>query len=48
VRIPFRERDVKRPLIEQLIEAQKPAHTTYILEFASRVRVGAALSKLDF
>lgn len=48
VRIPFRERDVKRPLIEQLIEAQKPAHTTYILEFATRVQVGAALSRLDF
>ena len=48
VRIPLRERDVKRPLIEQLIETHKPAHTNYILEFASRVRVDTALSKLDF
>ncbi len=47
VRIPMRERDVKRPLIEQLIEAQKPGHTNYILEFATRARVDA-LSKLDF
>lgn len=48
VRIPFRERDVKRALIEQLIETHKPSHTTYVLEFDTRVKLDNVLSRLDF
>lgn len=33
VMIPLNEGEVKRPLIDQLIEAHKPAHTRYFLIF---------------
>jgi phage tail-like protein len=33
VKIPLRRREVKPDLIEAIIEASKPAHTTYILEY---------------
>jgi hypothetical protein len=33
VRLPLRSEEVNRELIEDLIEAHKPAHTAYILEF---------------
>lgn len=48
VKLPVRERDVNRQLVERLIEANKPAHTTYTLEFSSRVDLDTVLSHLDF
>jgi phage tail P2-like protein len=33
VTIPLTDGELKRPLIEQLIDAHKPAHTRYILNF---------------
>lgn len=33
VHIPLPEREVKRPLIERIIDANKPAHTSYTLSF---------------
>ena len=33
VTIPLPDGEIKRPLIEQLIEVHKPAHTRYILNF---------------
>ena len=35
VKIPFRERNVNREGIDRIIMADKPAHTTYKLEFRS-------------
>jgi phage tail-like protein len=48
VKIPFRERDVNRELIERVVELQKPAHTTYRLEFRGRrnVEIKDVFSKL--
>lgn len=48
VRLPFRERDVNRQMVEQIIEANKPAHTNYILEFDSRLNLDVVWSQLDF
>lgn len=49
VKIPFRERDVDRELIERVIDLQKPAHTTYRLEFRGRrgVEMKDVFSKLN-
>lgn len=47
VKIPFRERDVNRRLIEQIIETDKPAHTTYQLIFETKVNLGVVWSKLS-
>ena len=48
VRLPFRERDVNRQMVEQIIEANKPAHTNYILDFDSRLNLDVVWSQLDF
>ncbi|MEM7330542.1 MAG: phage tail protein [Chloroflexota bacterium] len=48
VRFPFRERDLNRPLIEKLIEAYKPAHTNYLLEFDSKLDIDVMWSQLEF
>lgn len=48
VRLPFRERDVNRGLIEQLIESYKPAHTNYVLEFDTKLDVDVMWSQLEF
>ncbi len=48
VRLPFRERDVNRELIEQLIESYKPAHTNYVLEFDTKLDVDVMWSQLEF
>lgn len=47
VRLPLRERDVNRELIEQIIGEDKPAHTTYRLEFATRADEDVMWSKLE-
>ncbi|MCB0008640.1 MAG: hypothetical protein KDE04_19380, partial [Anaerolineales bacterium] len=48
VRLPMRERDTNRTLLEQLIEANKPTHTSYILEFSGQLDLDVVYSKLDF
>lgn len=48
VRLPLRERDVNRTLVEQLIDLSKPAHTSYTLEFDERLDVDVMWEKLDF
>lgn len=35
IRLPLRERDVNRQLLEQLIDSNKPGHASYVLEFRS-------------
>ena len=35
IKLPLRERDVNRQLLENLIDQNKPAHSSYILEFRS-------------
>lgn len=35
VKLPLNEKDVDRPLIERLIDTNKPAHTDYTLEFTA-------------
>lgn len=47
VRLPLRERDVNRELIERIIEEDKPAHTSYKLEFARRADERVMWSKLE-
>lgn len=47
IKFPFRERDFNRSLLERIIEADKPAHTTYKLEFARRLDFGVVWSKLN-
>ncbi len=49
VNIPLAERHVNRILVEQMIEMDKPAHTTYKLEFRSRrrMRMTDVFSELD-
>jgi len=49
VKIPVPERRVNRILVEQMIEMDKPAHTTYKLEFRSRrkTRMADVFSELD-
>lgn len=47
IKFPFRERDFNRALLERIIEADKPAHTTYQLEFARRLDFGVVWSKLS-
>ena len=44
----MRERDTNRTLLEQLIEANKPTHTSYILEFSGQLDLDVVYSKLDF
>lgn len=48
VRLPFREREVNRQMVEQIIEANKPAHTNYVLEFDSRLNLDNVWTQLDF
>lgn len=36
VKIPLKENDIDRTLVEQIIDTNKPAHTNYKLEFARR------------
>ncbi|MCA9981697.1 MAG: phage tail protein I [Anaerolineales bacterium] len=47
VRLPLRERDVNRELIERMIHEDKPAHTSYRLEFATRADENVMWSKLE-
>ncbi len=47
VRLPMRERDVNRELIERIIHEDKPAHTSYKLEFATRADGRVMWSKLE-
>lgn len=47
VRLPMRERDVNRELIERIICEHKPAHTSYKLEFATRADMDVMWSKLE-
>jgi phage tail-like protein len=47
VRLPLRERDVNRELIERMIQEDKPAHTSYKLEFAQRANERVMWSKLE-
>jgi phage tail-like protein len=35
IKLPLRERDVNRQLLEQLIDSNKPGHASYVLEFRS-------------
>jgi len=35
IKLPLRERDVNRQLLENLIDHNKPAHSSYVLEFRS-------------
>ena len=35
VKLPIRERDVNRQLLEHLIDSSKPGHASYVLEFRS-------------
>lgn len=48
VQLPFRERDVNRQMVEQIIEANKPAHTNYVLEFDPRLNIDNVWTQLDF
>ncbi|MCP5096086.1 MAG: FHA domain-containing protein [Chloroflexi bacterium] len=48
VKLPLRERDVNRKLVEQLIEANKPSHTNYVLEFDSKLDLDVMWSQLEF
>lgn len=48
VKLPLRERDVNRALVERLIDLNKPAHTSYTLVFDQRLDVGVMWDKLDF
>ena len=48
VKLPLRERDVNRTLVEQLIDLNKPAHTNYTLVFDQRLDVGVMWDKLEF
>ncbi len=38
IKLPLRERDVNRILLERIIDTDKPAHATYKVEFERRVR----------
>lgn len=47
VRLPLRERDVNRELIEKMIDAYKPAHTSYRLVFSTKADIDVVFSKLE-
>lgn len=47
VKLPLRERDVNRTLVERLIDLNKPAHTNYTLLFDQRMNVGVMWDKLS-